>query len=152
MAFCSTTLSLPLQIEGIKSIKLSLSDNNSSTEDNFLNHQRRSVYTIKVLYTWYLFMEVQQFVVQKTDQSCYIRALRLHFNIRLFIAELKIYCLLYPFNQISVQNIFDRPINIHKEQVSSLTHQPFLPNFSTSFVCWACLSILLRGLYICLHF
>jgi len=55
MAFCSTTLSLLLQVEGIRSIKLSLLDNNSSTESNFLNHQRRSVYTIKVLYTWYLF-------------------------------------------------------------------------------------------------
>ncbi len=126
--------------------------NNSSTEGNFLNHQRRSVYTIKVLYTWYLFMEVRQFVVQKTDQSCYIRALRLHFNIRLFIAELKIYCLLYPFLSNICTKYFDRSINLHKEQVSFLTHQPFLPNFSTSFVCWACLSILLRGLYISLHF
>lgn len=50
-------------------------------------------------------MEVQQFVVQKTDQSCSFRALRLHFNIRLFIAEFKTYCLLYSSNQLSVQNI-----------------------------------------------
>ena len=64
-----------------------------------LNHQRRSVCLIKVLYAWYFFMEAQQFVVQKTDQSCSFRALRLHFNIRLFIAEFKTYCLLYSSNQ-----------------------------------------------------
>jgi hypothetical protein len=51
-------------------------------------------------------MEVRQFVVQKTDQSCYIRALRLHFNIRLFIAELKIYCLLYPLFKQYLHKIF----------------------------------------------